>query len=79
MITYATLKNNPRRFLSMTSLTVPEFDALVPVFAEECAVMCSLTHTKPVNPDNGKPALATSPVYQLQKINCSSFWYESLA
>ena len=46
MMTYATLKNTPRRFLSMTSLTVTEFDALVPVFAEECAVLYSPTHTQ---------------------------------
>jgi hypothetical protein len=46
MITYATLKNNPRRFRSMTSLTVPEFDALIPVFAEECAATVSPTHTQ---------------------------------
>ena len=37
MITYATLKKNPRRFLSLTSLTVPEFDALVPTFMQESA------------------------------------------
>jgi hypothetical protein len=54
MITYATLKNNPRRFLSMTSLTVPEFDALVPVFAEECAAMRSPTHTRAGQPRRRK-------------------------
>lgn len=46
MITYATLKNNPRQFLSMTSLRVPEFDALIPAFAEECAATVSPTHTQ---------------------------------
>ena len=46
MITYATLKKNPRRFLSMTSLTVPEFDALVPTFTKESAKLHSLTHTR---------------------------------
>jgi hypothetical protein len=45
MITYATLKKNPRRFISMTSLTVPEFDALVPAFIAESAKLHSLTHT----------------------------------
>ena len=46
MITYASLKKNPRRFLSMTSLTVSEFDAMVSVFAEEYAATRSVTHTQ---------------------------------
>lgn len=54
MITYATLKKNPRRFLSMTSLTVPEFDALVPTFLEESAKLHSLTHTRAGTPRRRK-------------------------
>jgi hypothetical protein len=65
MITFATLKKNSRRFLSMTSLTVPEFDALVPTFLEECAKLHSLTHTRKGKPrqrkagGGNKPRLAT--------------------
>jgi len=54
MLTYATLKKNPRRFLSMTSLTVPEFDALVPTFREESAKVQSLTHTRAGTPRRRK-------------------------
>ena len=70
MITYATLKKSPRRFLSMTSLTVPEFEALLPIFTEESAKMHSLTHTRAGNPrrrkagGGNKPRLAT-PTDQL--------------
>lgn len=46
MITYATLKKNPRRFISMTSLTVPEFDALLPTFIAQSAKLQSVTHTR---------------------------------
>jgi hypothetical protein len=66
MLTYATLKKNPRRFLSMTSLTLPEFDALVPTFIEESAKLHSLTHTRVGKPrrrkagGGNKPRLATS-------------------
>jgi hypothetical protein len=65
MITYATLKKTPRRFLSMTSLTVSEFDALVPTFLEESAKGHSLTHTRAGQPrrrkagGGNKPRLAT--------------------
>lgn len=45
MITYATLKTHPSRFLSLTSLTVSEFDALVPTFQAEFARTISPTHT----------------------------------
>ena len=54
MITYATLKTSARRFLSMTSLTVPEFDALVPTFLEESAKLHSLTHTRAGKPRRRK-------------------------
>ena len=54
MITYATFKKNPRRFLSMTSLTVPEFDALVPTFIAESAKLHSLTHTRAGKPRRRK-------------------------
>ncbi len=65
MITYATLKKNSRRFISMTSLTVPEFDALVPTFIAESAKSYSLTHTRAGQPrrrkagGGNKPRLAT--------------------
>jgi hypothetical protein len=36
------LKKKPRRFISMTSLTVPEFDALVPTFIAELTKSHSL-------------------------------------
>ena len=45
MLTYPTLKDNPRQFLAMTSLTLNEFEALLPVFAEEYAASQSSTHT----------------------------------
>ena len=54
MITYATLKKNPRRFLSVTSLTIPEFDALVPTFLEESAKLHSATHTRVGTPRRRK-------------------------
>jgi len=54
MITYATLKKNARRFISMTSLTVPEFDALVPTFIVESAKSHSLTHTREGQPRRRK-------------------------
>ena len=34
MPTYTDLKNNPRQFLAVTSLTVAEFDRLLPMFRE---------------------------------------------
>jgi len=46
MLTYTQLKENPRRFLSVTSLTVAEFESLVPVFAEAYEATQSSTHTR---------------------------------
>ena len=46
MLTYTQLKDNPRRFLSVTSLTITEFDSLVPVFAEDYEATLSRTHTR---------------------------------
>ena len=70
MITYATLKKNPRRFLSMTSLTIPEFDALVPTFLEESAKLHSATHTRVGTPrrrkaGGGNKARLATPADQL--------------
>jgi hypothetical protein len=45
MLTYVELKKNPRKFLSMTSLKVEEFDILLPYFAEAYAATHSETHT----------------------------------
>ena len=45
MLTYVTLKKNPRRFLSLTSLTVAEFEALHLIFAAEYQATVSRTHT----------------------------------
>jgi hypothetical protein len=50
MITFATLKDKPRQFLAMTSITLKEFLSLLPIFAEEYAARRSLTHTQ-----EGKP------------------------
>jgi hypothetical protein len=61
MITYAALKKNPRRFLSMTSLTVPEFDALVPAFIAESAKSHSLTHTRAGQPRRRKAGGGNTP------------------
>ena len=33
MLTYTTLKDNPRQFIAMTSLTRKEFETLLPAFA----------------------------------------------
>ena len=46
MLTYTELKDNPGRFLSVTSLTITEFDSLVPVFAKEYEATLSHTHTR---------------------------------
>ncbi len=46
MLTYTQLKENPRRFLSVTSLTIAEFDSLVPVFTEKYEATQSRTHTR---------------------------------
>src|SRR6266852_6967231 len=70
MITYAALKKNPRRFLSLTSLRVAEFEALLPTFTEESTKEYSVTHTRVGKPrrrkagGGNKPRLAT-PADQL--------------
>lgn len=46
MLTYTELKENPRRFLSVTSLSIAEFESIVPVFAEEYTASQSSTHTR---------------------------------
>jgi hypothetical protein len=46
MLTYEELKKSPRKFLSMTSLKVEEFDILLPFFAEEYEATNSETHTR---------------------------------
>jgi hypothetical protein len=46
MLTFDLLKNESRRFLAMTSLTLEEFQSLVPIFAEAYAATRSLTHTQ---------------------------------
>ena len=50
MLTYATLKTRPSRMLSLTSLTVSEFEALAPTFQDEYVKGISPTHTA-----TGKP------------------------
>src|SRR3970282_115600 len=50
MLTYAQLKDNPRRFLAVTSITRDEFEHLVPVFAEAYAATQSHTHTQAGQP-----------------------------
>lgn len=65
MITYATLKNSSRRFISLTSLTVSEFEAMVPAFQHEYVKGLSLAHTAAGKPrrrqagGGNKPRLAT--------------------
>ena len=46
MLTYEELKKSPRKFLSMTSLKVEEFDILLPYFADEYSATYSETHTR---------------------------------
>ena len=46
MLIYTELKNNPVRFLSVTSLAIIEFDSLVPIFADEYEATVSRTHTR---------------------------------
>ncbi len=70
MITYATLKKNPRRFIRLTSLTVSEFDALVPTFIAESAKLQSATHTRAGTPrrrkaSGGNQARLATPKDQL--------------
>ena len=50
MLTYDKLKDNPRCFLAVTSLTRDEFEYLVPAFAEESAATQSSTHTQAGQP-----------------------------
>jgi len=50
MLTYAKLKNNPRRFLAVTSVRQDEFEHLLPVFAEAYAARHSSTHTQAGQP-----------------------------
>jgi hypothetical protein len=50
MLTYAKLKDNPRRFLAATSVTQDEFEHFLPVFAEEYAATQSSTHTQAGQP-----------------------------
>jgi hypothetical protein len=54
MITYATLKTHPSRLLSLTSLTVSEFEALIPIFQGEYAKRISPTHTAAGKPRQRK-------------------------
>ena len=46
MLTYEGLKKSPRKFLSMTSLKVEEFDILLPHFAKAYATTQPETHTR---------------------------------
>ena len=46
MLTYTTLKDNPRQFIAMTSLTRKEFETLLPAFATAYAATQSSTHTQ---------------------------------
>ena len=46
MPTYPKLKENSRQFLAMTSLTLSEFEALLPIFAEEYTASRSTKHTQ---------------------------------
>ena len=50
MLTYAKLKEDPRRFLAVTSITQDEFQHLLPVFAEEYAARQSTTRTQAGDP-----------------------------
>lgn len=65
MITYASLKTHPSRLLSLTSLSVAEFEALIPTFQNEYAKRISPTHTATGKPRHrklgggNKPRLAT--------------------
>lgn len=61
MITYNALKSSPRKFLSMTSLTVDEFNALLPMFAEEYAATDSPTHTRAGHPRQRKAGGGNKP------------------
>lgn len=61
MLTFDLLKNKPRRLLAMTSLTLEEFQSLVPLFAEEYAATRSLTHTRAGQPRQRKAGGGNTP------------------
>lgn len=50
MLTYAQLKDHPRRFLAVTSIRLDEFEALLPAFAEAYAATHAATHTQAGQP-----------------------------
>lgn len=50
MLTYAELKANPRRFLAVTSLTLEEFEHLLPAFVAAYAATRSDMHTQTGRP-----------------------------
>ncbi len=54
MLTYARLKNNPRQFVSMTSLTAAEFAVFIPIFAAEYEASDSLPLTRAGKPRQRK-------------------------
>jgi hypothetical protein len=61
MLTFGLLKNDPRRFLAMTSLTLEEFQSLVPIFDEEYAATRSLTYTGAGKPRQRKVGGGNTP------------------
>jgi len=61
MLTFDLLKNESRRFLAMTSLTLEEFQSLVPIFAAEYAATRSLTHTQAGKPRQRKAGGGNTP------------------
>lgn len=54
MLTYTSLNNKPREFLRMTSLTLEEFLALVPIFTEEYDATRSQSETQAGQPRQRK-------------------------
>lgn len=70
MMTYDTLKQRPREFLAATSLTVAEFDALVPAFAAAYATAYPPTLTATGQPRHraagaGLPGTLPTPTAKL--------------
>lgn len=61
MLTFDLLTKDPRRFLAMTSLTLDEFQVLMPIFAEEYAATRSLTHTQAGKPRQRKAGGGNTP------------------
>ena len=61
MLTYEELKNSPRKFLSMTSLKVEEFELLLPCFAEKYEATHSATHTRAGQPRRRKAGGGNRP------------------